>query len=650
MPVVACALRVALPAQSDRPWQVTDDGRFVVTDPSPDRPWPEDLEHGFQRRALHVVRGASRDDGRYGNTWFENEKRSYGVAMLSWLAGHEDAARRFLQAPDAGPREWSAHTAGIDLFPAFTLKHQVRKWFYFGRWLDDDHRERMREAFRLWTERDPLRRPHPAFRGADGWTPEARNSWVDVRSTDNLKLMRDVAIHLLAAEAGNAETRDRYAAELRRTVAGIYRYGPGEWDSENYLGHSIAPLLSLHDFAPDPAMRDLARAALDWLTITAALKYRRGVFGGPDRRDYDHGYAFGGSAASMLWLWFGDAPMLPERFESDEIHAITSGYRPPRIAVELALERLARPVTMHATKPDRAPWLSDDAPRPAFHETLHFGHRFQLGTLARGTQAPDVNGFTLMVDHPERGADVLLVAPTADATAIASPRYQDGALAPTIRVLQHGPTAIHLVGANDRPLLFALPAAVEREVHDGVAFLRWPGCWAAIVPVGASVPTPDAGHTRTRDVRRRKVRGTWVEEPRRPGAPASVVLVSEPTGRGAYGFVLEVGEVEQHGDFDSFRKEVVTRAGRLERDADTGRVAWELHDGSRLALRLGTDGAPESRTLDGDPLPRPSDAVFGGPILHQDRGSGRLTVQIDGEVAWSTAVDPDGVVSGSSAR
>lgn len=631
--LVVCLLLLAcgvprLRAQSERPWRATADGRFVVADAAPRRPWSEELERGIQARALHVVTRASRADGRYGSTWFENEKRSYGIAMLSWLAGHEQQARAFLQAPDAGAKEWSAPTNGIDLFPAFTLKHQVRKWFYFGRWLDADYRAQMREGMRLWTEQDPLRRPHPAFKGAEGWTPEARNSWVDVRSTDNLKLMRDVAVYLFAAETGNDATRDLYAGELRAFVDGLYRYGMGEWDSENYLGHSLGPLLCLHDFAADPAMRELATAALDWLTITAALKYRRGAFGGPDRRDYDHGYPFGGSAAAMLWLWFGDAALLPEHFESDEVHPITSSYRPPEVAVRLARKQFPTPRTMRAAKPDRAPWLGEGVPAPAYHETLHFGRHYQLGTLGRGTQAPDVNGFTLMVDDPERGCDVLLVAPTTDPTAIASPRYREGTLQPRIRVVQRAGTALHLAPEGAWPLLFALPEAVAREVVDGVLFLVWEDCKVAVVPCNVHLPRVDEALTAERNFVVKQERGEQVLQPRRPGAPRTVVLRADRAGPGAYGFVLEVGEREEFVDLAAFQLSVLERSRRRRCDAERGRLTWEAADGSVIDLLLDDDHPAEA-----------SPRAFAGPVLQQDWGGGRLSVEFDGEPVWSKAVD-----------
>jgi hypothetical protein len=304
---------------------------------------------------------------------------------------------------------------------------------------------------------------------------------------------------------------------------------------------------------------------------------------------------------------------------------------------------------MRSARADRAPWSGDGAPRRAWHETLHFGRHFQLGTLLHGTQAPDVNGFTLMVDHPGRGADVVLVAPTTDATAIASPRYRDGTLHARIRVLQHGPTAVHLSPEGDQPLLFALPAEVERRESNGLLFLCWPDCWVAIAPCNAGLPRPDAERTRQRMVERRKVRGELVDTPRLPGAPDLVVLSAERAGPGAYGFVLEVGERGAFADFAAFRAAARERLDSMRLEPDRGRVQIAAQDGASLVVQLGVDVGEDVCTVAGEPAPGEVAAAFAGPLLRQDWGGGRLSVQLGGRRVWSTEVTVAGEVRGSSA-
>ncbi len=125
----------------------------------------------------------------------------------------------------------------------------------------------------------------------------------------------------------------------------------GEWDSENYHGHSVAPLLNLFDFAKDQEVKAAAKACLDYVCAIGAVKYFRGAFNGPTNRDYNHAQPFGGSAACILWLYFGDTPRDNTAYESDEVHVCSSGYRPPAAVVHLARKNFDRPATLFASKP-----------------------------------------------------------------------------------------------------------------------------------------------------------------------------------------------------------------------------------------------------------------------------------------------------------
>ncbi|MHC5833816.1 MAG: hypothetical protein ACYT04_000000101915, partial [Nostoc sp.] len=87
----------------------------------------------------------------------------------------------------------------------------------------------------------------------------------------------------------------------------------------------------------DPEVKAIAKSALDWFTITGSLKYWRGGFGGPSKRDYSDGNCVWCSGASRaLGLYFGDSPVKDNTQDSDLVHLITSSYRPPLAAVALA--------------------------------------------------------------------------------------------------------------------------------------------------------------------------------------------------------------------------------------------------------------------------------------------------------------------------
>lgn len=396
---------------------------------------PYDDEAGFLKRARHSVgKVASKWSG--GNTWGENEKRLYAHALASVLMGDRDKGLKALQSNDA--EDIHRHTFGVDLYWCFTLKHQPRKYFLLREVMAPDYVQTMEKAMKVWTEEDPLRRPHPQFGTGDrsikdGWGPQKFGSWVDVRDTDNLRLMRDTSVYLFAEASGNAATRQLYKDKLHAFVRMLYHVGQREWDSENYLMHGAGPLLNLYDFAQDPEVKLLAKAGLDWIFTAAAIKYWRGGWGGPVCRDYGGANkVFGASSTHECWLYFNDHPAGdtadPDPYYDVPIFA-SSGYRPPPAVVALAKKQFDKPLTLHATKPPYTFWLPPgtnppkhhgDVPnqtpeatfdQPAYFETQHFGKTFQIGSLDPRNigDAWDVSPFKIMAFHSKRGVDHVVI-------------------------------------------------------------------------------------------------------------------------------------------------------------------------------------------------------------------------------------------------
>ena len=561
-------------------WKRTGDTVVVTPYPIPksvqNTDWKSSWEADFQKRANYVIAHSSKD-GRYGNTWFENEKRSYGWAMISILAGYEQNALKFLQEKDAAAERWNKHTLGIDYYPCFTLKHQIRKLFYFGHLLAPEYKATMIKAAKIFTEKDPLRRPHYAYTGKGVWDPEGKNSWVDVRSTDNLKLMRESSVYLLAELSGNESVRKLYLERIRQYVVGLYYVGMGEWDSENYLGHSIVPLLNLYDFAKDSEAKLLAKAGLDFMATCCALKYYRGVFGGPTCRDYNHPYAFGGSAATAGWLWFGGTNQLPEEFESDEVHFITSGYRPPAAVVELAQRRFKSDLEVISSKPQWQPWDKQDGLEAKYRETLYFGNKFQLGTLQRGTQAPDINGFKLLAAANDGTAQTVIAAPCADPTKIGSPMYQDGLLAPNSAVGQNKNMAIYLTQESKLPYLWLIPKSATTTQKGHVTFISLDQVTLAIWPLNASLATDDTALSKQAQFKEKKdgsQQELW---------PHTKVLKSTRKGKGVYGFVVEVNE----GNREAFMKAASKLQPEVDELAKRGAAAMTTVQRNRIRLQWG---------------------------------------------------------------
>jgi hypothetical protein len=572
--------------------------------------------------------------------------------MAQVLGGRGMDAMKDLQREDAQRDQWHRETRGIDFFAAFTLKHQMRKYFYFGDLLDKDYRRRMFDGAKAWTAQDPMGRPHYAFNGpAESWGPDARNSWVDVRSTENLFLMRVTSIYLMAEETGNRQTAAQYKQVILDYAKTLYRIGMGEWDSENYHGHSLAPLANLYDFAQDAEVKLAAKACLDWMFAAGAVKYWRGGFNGPCKRDYNHAQPFGGSAANMLWVMFGDSPRANEHWESDEVHLITSAYRPPPAVMNLARKQFPRPAELFCCKPPYNATTSRQVDsKPRYLETHFFGHGYQMGSLSSGT-APgpsDANGFKILVYDKQQGARALQAVPGPDPEFVGSPQYQQGKVSAENRVAQLRNLAIWLVKDGRSPWRWVIPKSVKVHRKQGVTFLQCDRTWVGIRPLGTGELLHDAKLT------------AQIAAGEKPRFPEHQVLAAAGLGDGAFcGLAIELGEQESHGSFEKFQQQVIAAEVDTSK-LDSGIVQYKASDGQWLgfhwqdnARNLGVwrngkrhDFQEHSRYLyrngDGGRI-----GILGEPYsapIYSKWGEGTLYVEAGGE-AFASTVSEDGRVT-----
>ncbi|MDX2214614.1 MAG: hypothetical protein SFY66_15090 [Oculatellaceae cyanobacterium bins.114] len=562
---------------------LTDSSGLIRVNPLPVDPalrneWTPALEDGFWVRANQAIRHYA---GRgYGNTQGENEKRSYPFAMFDFLAGDREKALKFLQSEDVQAEEYE-HTEGIDYYFAFTLKGQIRKYFFFGQWLDPDYRHRMFEGARRWTEQDPANRPHPLYgEGRDGggeWTMERRGYWVDRRNTDNLRAMREVAVYLMAEETGNEATRDRYKQRLQRYVWSLYHIGMGEWDSETYHGHTFAAYLNLYDFAKDPDVKRLGKAALDWLSASAALKYYHGGWGAPTKRDYGGGnVVLGSDAARFFWIYFGDTTVPNEAPERDIIHAITSAYRPPLAVMALAHKQINRPVELLNTKPRYETWEPGGEDAPAYWETLFLGQTYQMGSVVSSFADGDVGPFKLMADNRERGVDYF-VANTGDDWVEPGKREGD-------QLGQYRNVLIWLSPAIGQPFSFQLPKTAKTAIEDDIWFFELEKTWLAIHPINLQ---PYQVLESTDD--------------QQENYPNEQGLKSRSRGDRYAGFVLEVGEPQSHNNYGAFKRTIKTRS-RLNLDAlSQGVVDYTSSTGTTLKLTYNRENDLPTISRNGEP-------------------------------------------------
>ncbi len=545
-------------------------------------PTTEEIETRFREFYNQILRMETRrDDGSFrgvqGNRFAENEKRSFPSAMMNVLAGNVAAGMNFLQAGDQpqNPRD-NVHTKGIDLYWAFTLKGQVRKFFQFGPLLEDDYRERFSEAIRLWTESHPRHTPHPEYGrydpNAQGWGPNRfGHRQVDGRRTDNLFAMSTGSIYLFAEAAGNEETRARAKSELLGYVWALYNIGHGEWDSIAYHSHVVAPYLNVFDFAEDPEVRMAAKVALDHFFTAAALKWQRATFLGASKRDYGGGsyHQMGNGFTHFFNLYFQDSDEV--HLEPDQIHAITSRYRPPPAVRALAAREFDRPVEILATKPQYENWQEGQSDRPRNFETIYIGRHGGMGSVVDPGGNGDLAPFRVVLNRGEAETDVFAMSP-------------DRRLHTKLRgsqTGQHHNLLIWMSDRRERPWHFYRTAGIEVEEHGGVRFLKGDRAWLAMWTHG--IGDMESVRMRGRDQLRNPT-GQWMTAPHE----ADWNLVA-----------LEYGEVGDYETFAAFRDAVLANS-RLEIDADAQRAVLTGSDGRVLETVYNTENDMLRVVRDGD--------------------------------------------------
>ncbi len=552
------------------------EARFLNTD------WTAEAEDRFRDRADAMIR---RFAGKgYGGTYGESEKRSYPNAMMDLLAGNTEKAVKFLESRDAENGR-DSNTPGIDFYWCFTLKGQCRKYFYFGDYLSDDYRARMKDAARQWTDTDPRRRANPQ-RGQSqnkSWGAAKTGVCVDTRGTDNLHAMRIAAVYLFAEETGNKEVAAIYKRKIATAVKKMFRTGMGEWDSENYHGHTMTGYIQLYDFAKDPEVKLMGKAAMDYLLTTGAFKYWRGAFGGPTKRDYNHPYVHGGSAADHIGLYIGDYGKhyqdnlnnkdVDFHWASDNVHFITSAYRPPMAVYELGRKNFTRPVEVFVAHPPYGALRSDAIEQPRYLETQFFADTYQFGTLSRGTHDQDVNGFKALIHSEARGADYFIANATGDPFKIGSAKYGGGV--ERNNVAQYRNLAIWLAGPGDSPFTFLAHQTTGVEQVRGVTFLRYERTWLAIHPINLKIDGVNEALTQ-------RVRGTE-KKPKWPDV--KIISAKGNGGNQPSGFAVEFADAATHKSYDAFKEAALKRAKLDTSQLANGVVSYTAADGASVKMQ-----------------------------------------------------------------
>ena len=321
-----------------------------------------DAEGFAARRARLVAEVARNDLSKWRRGYFSGGdpgKYLPGAAMARLLQNPEDPEALKFMNDERSPKE-HYHFAAINWARFLPL---------FGNVLTDETRSKLAES------------------------AAAYSAYLNPSGTENHRTMSLCAANVLPdyLEGGRLAHKDRAEAlseakeKLRRYVKGLYAAGQGEWDSPTYLMFDLHGMLNIYDFSKDSETRLIAAAALDFFTASYALKYRDGLFAGPNQRGY-YDKPVVSIADHTGWLWWG-AGRDPESCKAFyyALHPATSTWRPNRILTAIARKQVFfLPQTQLNTKPNY--WFGQQkTPVPGeYPETLHISRSFSMGSIWRG--------------------------------------------------------------------------------------------------------------------------------------------------------------------------------------------------------------------------------------------------------------------------
>ena len=387
----------------------------------------------------------------------------------------------------------------------------------------------LQEGWQSYEEKERLLNPfpHPRFDRGTGpvgrkWSPSARGMRVDPRNTQNRRLMRDTSIYLMAEETGNERVQKLYREKLREQISLLYEVGFGDWDSDAYLEGVFAAFHNLYDFALDKEVIALGKAALDWHYTAAALKYRRGHFGGPAKQTTSE------NLGNYLAFVFGNYPDDKDlTFSRMALFPATSAYRPPAATLALARQEIP-PAEILSTKPSYSPSLPSQSNARQTFETLYIGSTFTLGTVNSRVSDRSTRRWHLAIDHPTKGAVPLLIN---------SGNHPQRNLRASDQIAQMGKAVIWLRPNNGRSLSFDIPEGAEGRIYQDFWILDIEGTWIAIRPIGL----------KTRGLR------PFLQN----DGGERFLLRQVPTHDTPYiGFAMEIGNRESHGSLSRFTSNI----------------------------------------------------------------------------------------------
>lgn len=439
---------------------------------------------------------------------------------------------------------------------------------------------------------------------------------------------------------------------LRGYVRELYHYGQGEWDSSTYLMFNVHGMLNLYDFHPDPEIRLLARAALDWYITSYAIKYRDGIFTAPNQRGF-YSTAMQSISDQTGWLWWGSpVEVTPHdaRGWRYAIHAALSAWRPNKVITAIARKEGDTPFVQKNTKPNYY-FGQRIAPKAhVYRETVTNGARYTLGSLWNGGGSQMTKLMLVISNADAQSPHAAPVAFTGGSPTRFDHNgnrigfgYGDG-ISVRDQIAQVDGLVVCLTeNAEDDPLaysFFSLPAGVTPEERDGWWVMEVGGVWVGVHGLGTAARLGEAELTdRQKSDNERALAAE--REPRH--VPDPILLFEGHRS----GFVLAVNESieassksEGEATFRAFLAALSVDASAYAAD---GIVTATTPQGRALTVAR-APGSPMTMakvTVNGEVYdPSTWDAMYDGPYVNLKDGILRVTDGTDGFVVDFSAEMP----------
>jgi hypothetical protein len=174
---------------------------------------------------------------------------------------------------------------------------------------------------------------------------QVRDPWsfADTENQRMIAMARSLVGQVVAGTPDSAVARG-WGAYAEAFLAAHDRDGWYEAESPGYMALSITALLQLADFAPQPAVRELARRNLDVLFTTWAQEQVGGYPAGPKARTSAVWSLSRQSSPWQAWAWLAAGVGDTEEINfADRAELPVSRYQIPERAVRLLTERRRQP-------------------------------------------------------------------------------------------------------------------------------------------------------------------------------------------------------------------------------------------------------------------------------------------------------------------